>query len=69
MVMNLPPFSIDESEDPRRPDRHFQCRFTGIVLTPFSTHDIEDLPRFMIAIVMELKPILPGTAEDPLIQF
>ncbi len=65
--MNLPRFSIYPPEDPSRPDRHVQHRFTSSVLSSLFAHSIEDPSSFMIAVVIELEPILARVAEDPLV--
>src|SRR6185437_9645579 len=64
MMMNLPPCPINVAEDPARSYRHGQRRFTDFVLPALSAHDIEDVPRFMKAVVIELEPVLAGAAED-----
>src|SRR5579884_2304230 len=67
MMMHLPPFSFYSPEDPGCPNRHLQHSITCSILTSFSTHYVEDLPCFMIAVVVELKPIWLRTAEDTLV--
>ena len=64
MVMNLPPFSINPPEDPARPDRHSQHFFTRSVLSPLSTHNIEDLSSISYSLSFRLSRELGPTVLD-----
>src|SRR6266511_6313741 len=64
MMMHLPPLPRDQPEDPARPDRHAEDRPTRSILSPLPAYDVEDLPRLVIAVAVELEPERLRVAEN-----